>query len=287
MTDFSKSKYATGSKAGEIYPQNAIDTAGWDRLEPLIDAATLRRRHLFGIPLVSWIPHPVTKKRSEITDEDIKGLILVAVSKVEMLTGTIIFPVSFKEKYPFDRNQYESFGYMMTKNRPVSSIESLTVTPSNGVDVFTVPLEWVETAYLIRGQINIIPMTISTPDMNGLVVNSQAGGGAAFLSFMSYKHWIPAFWQISYTCGYKDGMLPRVLNYLIGIVAAIDILAMLAASAGLATSASLGIDGLSQSTSGPGPQVYDTLVNKLSQERDAYIKKIKNLSGLKVFSSNV
>lgn len=286
-TDFTNAKFPVGSTAGEIYPQNAIDATGWNRLEPLISPDRIRRRHLLGIPLVSYVQHPVTKKRQEVTDEDIKDLILVAVDKAETLTGTVIFPVTFREKHPFDRNQYESFGYMQTLRRPVSSIENLTVTPSNGVDVFRVPLEWVETANLIRGQINLIPITISTPDLNGTVLNSQSGGGAAFLSFLSYRHWIPAFWQVEYTCGYKDGMLPRIINYLIGIIASIDILSMLGATLAMSTSSSLGIDGLSQSTSGPGPQVYETRLQWLVAERDAYIKKIKNLCGLKIFSSNV
>lgn len=286
-TDFTNAKFPVGSTAGEIYPQNAIAVEGWNRLEPLITPEQIRRRHLLGIPLVSWIQHPITKKRQEVTDEDIKDIILVAVEKAEVMTGTTIFPVTYREKHPFDRNQYESFGYMQTKRRPVSSIEKLTVTPSNGADLFVVPLEWVETANLIRGQVNIIPMTISTPDMNGVILNSQAGGGAAFLAFLSYKHWIPAFWQIEYTCGYKDGMLPRIINYLIGIIASIDILSMLGATMALNTSASLGIDGLSQSTSGPGPQIYETRIQWLVQERDMYVRKIKNMSGLKLFSDNV
>ena len=280
--DYSNAKFPVGSSSGEIYPQNAISTE-WARVEPLISPTLLKRRHLLGIPLVSWVQHPITKKRQEVTDEDLKDLILVAVSKAEELTGTYIFPVEFLEKHPFDRNQYESFGYMQTLRRPVSSIESLTVTPSNNVDLFSVPLEWIETANLIRGQINIIPMTISNQN---LVVNTQSGGGAAFLAFLSYKNWIPAFWQLKYTCGYKDGLLPRILNYLIGIIAAIDVLAMLGATL-MGNSASLGIDGLSQSASGPGPQVYSTRIEMLTAERDIYVKKIKKLSGLKIFSDNV
>lgn len=280
--DFSTSKFPVGSEAGEIYPQNATDTV-WTRVEPLISPAKLKRRHLLGIPMMSWVQHPITKKRQEVTDEDLQDLILVAVSKAEELTGTYIFPVQFQEKQPFDRQQYESFGYMQTLRRPVSSIQSLTVTPSNNVDLFSVPLEWVETANLIRGQINIIPMTISNQN---LVVNSQSGGGAAFLAFLSYKNWIPAFWQVKYTCGYPDGMIPRIINYLVGIIAAIDALAMLGATL-MGNSASLGIDGLSQSSSGPGPQVYETRIAMLVAERDVYVRKIKKMCGLKIFSDNV
>lgn len=285
--DYSDSKYPVGSTAGEIYPQNAKDTTGWNRLEPLVSAQILKTRHLFGIPLVSMVPNPVTKKRQELTDDIINDLIQMAVSKVEELTGTMIFPCQFREKHPFDRNTYDSFGYMRVHNRPVSSLERITITTSNGADIFAVPLDWVETAYLIRGQINIIPMTISTPDGNNVIAATQSGGGAAFLAFLSYKGWIPAFWQIEYTCGYKDGTLPKIINNLIGIVAAMDVLSMLGATMAISTSASLSIDGLSQSSSGPGPQVYATRIADLEKERDKYVKIVKRMCGLGIYSDNV
>ena len=285
MAIYTGSKLPTGSAAGEVFPRNANETA-WGRVEPLVTPEQLKDELLFGIPMVSFLQDPITKKRAVLTDASISRIILRAVSKAEEMSGVTLMPVQFKEKYPFDRNEYESFGYMRLKNRPVSSIESMTVTASNETDLFTVPLQWVDSGHLIQGQVSIIPLTIATTN-TGAIVNSSSGAGAAFLSLLQYRGWIPAFWQVTYTAGFLDGLLPRVFNYLVGVIAAIDILSMLGATLAMSNSASLGIDGMSQSSSGPGPQVYEVRIAALKEERDKLMNKLKKFAGLKIFSGNV
>lgn len=280
MADYSESKFPQGSDAGEVYPAGGKET-DWVRVEPLIDAEQIKNEILFGIPMVSYLQDPITKKRAILTDVTIGRIIVRAVSKVEELTGATLFPVQFDEKKPFDRNEYMSFGYMRTNNRPVSSIDELTITSSNDLDLFTVPLAWVDRGHLIRGQVNIIPLA------SGQVINGSAGAGALFLSLLAHYAWIPSFWKLKYTAGYKDNMLPRIVNYLVGITAAIDILSMLGATLAMSNSASLGIDGLSQSSSGPGPQVYEVRIAALKEEQKTYIKKVKRFCGLLIFSGNV
>lgn len=278
--DYSQSKRTLG----QLVPENAIASA-WGRLEPLITPEQLRTRHLFGIPLVSRVKDPMTGKPMIMTDEILKDIILRAVSLVETEGNFDIFQVKYREKTAFDRNAFDSFGYMELKRRPVWSVDKLSVTPSNQVDVYVVPQEWVEASGFQRGQVNIVPLTIAFT--NGGFIPSQSAGGAAFLSILGAKGWIPAYWQIEYTTGFADGMLPRELNELIGVVAAIEALSALATTDADATSRSLSIDGLGQSVGGPGPQKYAARIEVLMQKKQMLIDKYKARFALKMFSSNV
>jgi hypothetical protein len=143
----------------------------------------------------------------------------------------------------------------------------------------------VEASGFQRGQINIVPLTIAFT--NGGFIPSQSAGGAAFLSILGAKGWIPAYWQIEYTTGFPDGALPRDLNELIGVVAAIETLSLLATTDADANSRSIGIDGMSQSVSSAGPQKYQARIEVLTAKKQMLIDKFKSRFALKMFSSNV
>lgn len=273
------------SSLGSLAPMGAVDTA-WSRLEPLITARKLRDNHLFGLPLVSAIKDPVTKLPQKMNDELIDEIIRDAVGLCEIESGLDLFPVQHKEKYPFDRNEFASLGYFQLRSRPITSIESLKVTPSNGLDVYIVPLDWIETAYLHRGQLGIIPINIAVVG-GGTYPATQTGGGAFFLSILGSRPWVAAFWQMEYTTGWKDGKLPRFVNEYIATVAAIEVLGRLAATYARSTSHSLGIDALSQSISSPGPQIFVQRITELTEKRKMILGKLKAMFGLKIFSNNV
>lgn len=280
MADYTQSKTGLGNTGLE----NVIDSA-WNQVEPLVTPEQVRMRHLFGIPLLSAQRDPITGKRAAMSDELIKDVVFRSVSMLEHDAGIDIFPVKRREKYPFDRMLYEQLGYMQLHHRPVTSVDKFSVTPSNGIDVYVVPLDWVEAAYLSKGQINLIPLTIAF--QNGGFIPSQSAGGAAFLSILGQRQWIASYWQLEYTSGFLDGMLPRIVNELIGVYAALEILDMLAATHAEATSHSLGIDGLSQSVSTPGPEVYQIRTNSLKEKRDKILGRVKVMFGSKIFVSNV
>ena len=276
----------TNSKpgVGAVYPSNAID-AELQRLEPMVGPYQIRTRHLFGLDLVSKMRDSITKKPMVMTDAIIQDIIIGAISQAETECMIDISPVQRREKYPFDRQAYESFGYIKTLHRPVNSIQKLSVTPANNIDVFTLPLDWVEVAYFHRGQINIIPMTAAF--IQGGMVPASTAGGAIFFAIMGNRSWIPAYWQLEYITGYPDSTVPRIVNELIGTIAAQEILSMLAATNAGNNSHSLGIDGLSQSVSTPGPEIYKNRYNELAEKRAGLVKKIKSLYDRKIFSSHV
>lgn len=278
--DPSNSRFSTGAAA----PENAIDAARQD-LEPLITPEQLKFRHLFGIPLVSAIKDPFTGKPQVFTDEQIKDIIEGAVSQAEQDTKIDIFPVRRREKQPFDINLYNTFGYFQLDHRPCTSVDKLSVTPSNGLDVYVVPNDWVEGAYLTRGQVNIVPLTVAF--VQGTYIPQQSSGGAAFLQILGNRAWIPAWWQIEYTSGFPDGQLPRTVNEYIGVVAAMEVLSMLAATYARVTSHSLGIDAYSQSVGTPGPQLFKTRMDELEAKRTRLLKKLKANYGFKIFSGTL
>jgi hypothetical protein len=280
MADYTNSRKGAGSS----YPENAIETAR-QQVEPLITVDLLKSRHLFGVPLVSAQKDPLTGKSQVMTDDMLADIIEGAVAQAEIELKIDIFPVKRQEKQPFDINLYNAFGYFQLQHRPATSVDKLSVTPSNGLDVYVVPNEWVEGAYLHRGQINIVPLTVAF--VQGTYIPQQSSGGAAFLQILGNRAWIPAWWQVEYTSGFPDGMVPRIINDYIGTQAAHEILSMLALTYARANSHSLGIDGLSQSVSTPGPQIFKVRMDELEEKRKRLEKKIKAIFGFKIFSGTL
>jgi hypothetical protein len=71
------------------------------------------------------------------------------------------------------------------------------------------------------------------------------------------------------------------VNQLIGIIAAMQVLSQVAAAYAGSTSTSLGIDGMSQSVSTPGPNRYQIRIEELRAHRALLVKKIKKSYGSK------
>jgi hypothetical protein len=281
MADYTDSK----DGLGRIYPENTIETS-WEDLEPLITPEKLIRVHLFGIPLVSNVINPLTRKPDVMTKDHIKEQILEAVSLCESDSKLAIFPRQHDEKQPFDRVQYQRFGYFQLRERPITSIQSLTVNTASGNDVYVVPLDWIDVGYLHQGQINILPLTISV--RNGGVVPILAGpGGSAFLSIFGNNAWIAGFWKVRYTTGFEEGKLPKIVNQYIGVMAAIEILSLLGATHSKTTSTSLNLDGMGQSVSGPGPNIYASRIEGLVTKRERIKSRLQHALGMGIMIDNV
>jgi hypothetical protein len=268
---------------GAVFPENATQTQR-KYLEGLLTPAQLKTRFLFGIPLASPLIDPVTRQRAIMNDDQITDIINGAVDRAEEDLKIDIFPVQRRQKEAFDINMYQALGYFALSHRPVSSLVKLSVTPSNDLDVYVVPLDWVETNYLTRGQINIIPLTVAF--VQGTYIPQQSSGGAAFLQILGNKAWIPAWWQVEYVSGYPNGNIPRAVNDYIGVLAAMEILGMLGALYRV-NSHSLGADGLSQSVSGPGPQIYGPRLTQLEEQRRRLMGEIRALYGMRIFASTL
>jgi hypothetical protein len=279
MADYTNSKEGIGA----VWPVNAVEDS-WGHLEPLITPELLKARHLFGIPLVSYMKDPDTGQRQRMTDPILKDLIDRSVGMAELELRLEIMPRQYSKKLPFDRQAYASLGYMMLPDHPVQSLDKLAVTASNGDDLYNVPPDWVETAYLHTGQINIIPMTIAFQYGGFFVPSNSPNGGSAFLAILGQNPWIPAYWQVTYTTGFPEGRLPQMVNELVGVIAAIEALGLLATTNARNSSHSIGVDGLSQSISTPGPQIYDTRIALLTDQKDRLQRKLRSIFGTNLFT---
>ncbi len=279
MADYSDSKAGPA-----LFPLYAVDSS-WSHLEPLITAQELRDTVLWGLVLQAGLVDPATGKKAVLRDPQIDRFIINAVALAETEVGISIFPNQHTEKLPFDATEFRALGYFKIKNRPISSVEKLAVTPANGIDIYVLPNDWIEVATLPTGQINIVPINIATT-AQGNFVPMQSGGGAFFLSILGSRSWIPAFWNLTFTTGYPDGKIPRVVNELIATIAAIEILGALAATFFRNGSHSLGLDGLSQSISMP-QNPFQLRIQELMDKRKMLTRKLRALYGLAMFSNSV
>lgn len=268
------------------YPVQASDSMPLGRVEPLIAPQQLRDRFLFGIPLYSAHKDPVTGRRAAMTDTMLQDYIEGAVSKVEQDAKIDVFPVQHHERVEFDWLHFKAFMRIKVKHVPVRSVEELAVETANGTKLYDCPREWIERGGLPEGVIHLIPLAIGMPGFQGAPV---AAGGAWFLNtlggFGGHSN-IPYYWTVKYTTGFDDAKIPRIVNDLIGIEAALNVLGMLAAT-NRETSKSMGLDGISQGVGTPGPQVYALRIQELQQQYQMRLGKVQNLFGKKFIIGDV
>ncbi len=274
MADYSDSK--VGNRA--VYPDRAVDAQEFQRLEPLLTAEELRNRVLFGIPLISSVVDPRTKKVQVMTDSHLEDIIIGAINQLEVDSGIDMLPVQRTEPHPFDRNTFRQYGYLKTEHSPITSVESIIVQPNDETALYSLPTDWISTASFNKGLIHITPILPSAATIGSY---ASTGNGAAFLSIMGQLGWMPDFWSITYTTGFQDGAVPRIVNEIIGCYAGIEILSMLAATNSGSTSRSTNGDGFGQSVSGPGPDRYKARIEDLDKKRDRLTKKLRAMYGKK------
>lgn len=277
MADYSDSRPTTGGQ----FPSNAVDAQEWLRVEPLLTPAQLKFRFLFGIPLVSFFPHPVTGKREEMSDEMIKDFIERAISQTETETNLFLKPIQFTERIPYDMNFWRSHAYVKVKKKPVLSVERWTFKASNGAELMVINNSWIDMGQAHNGQLNLVPI-MPAIGANGIPATVPTPNGAAFLSlFSTGQWWVPDLIEIQYTAGFQNGLLPSIVNEIVGCVAAIEILSSLA-STYRTGSYSMSIDGQSQSQSTQGPQHFLPRIEQLTQKKKDLEDRVKELFGLNV-----
>jgi hypothetical protein len=252
---------------GKIYKEGAVATGGFVDEQPLITPDKLKQLFLFGIPLLSAIRNPITNRPDIMTDPILKEYIVEAAALAEAESKIEILPTQFVESQAFDRVAYDAFGYFQLRRRPIASLEAITVTPSNETPMLRLPLDWCSTTLLHLGQVNLIPLTLATRG-NAIVPLATAPFGATWLNLLAGgRSWVPSMWEFTYTAGFPEGAIPRIVNQYIGCIAAMEILSALAATYAKSTSTSLGIDGLSQSISLPGAQIFTQRLEELAAKR--------------------
>lgn len=262
-----------------IYPVHATQTSGLlKRCEPLLTPEQLISRFLKGIPLR-------LQNGDFFTPDEFKDQIMIAMNDAELLIGRTITREAFKEKLPFDYSLYRSYIHIRAEHGPIVSLEQLAIVSADNNTIFEIPPTWIEAANFSKNLVNVIPL-LAAYGVNS-VQGAVGNAGIAFLTVIDGLNWVPAYWQIKYTAGLsnKEGLVPVPVNELIGIIAAIKILSMLAVLF-IHTSQSLSQDGISQSSSGPGPRIYQLRIEELMIQRDELIRKLKAIFSSKYFIDN-
>lgn len=285
MADYTKTQKVDPRSA---FPENATEAYEWTLYQPLISPQQLRDKQLALLPLISSLKDPITQKYKQVTDEQLKEWILDAAANVSLESGIDIFPVQREEKVPFDRQEMLDLGYMRTKYKPIRSVEKLSVAPGDQPDLLIISPEWVSKEGFTKGEVRIVPTVGSLVGQGGLI-GLQAGGSGfnpMFATILNQSRWVASFWNIIYTTGFNEGMIPRPLNELIGITAAIEVLSLLATT-NRSASHSLSMDGMSQSVSTPGPQVYKERIDQLEKKREMLMKRFRAKFGNKFAIGNI
>jgi len=211
------------------------------RVEPLITVEKLKQTYLFGIVPI------LDDQGNELSDDVFQTYINNAVSALEHDLDIYITPksgiVEYKDYY---MNDYFEWGYIQLNNIPVISIEKLEMSYmkddlGNDEVVQEIPYAWIRLK-AHDGIIRLIPN-------NKFPANLQVDSRGNFFPELLRSNFVPNLWKVTYTAGFKDGMIPIALNQAIGLIASIQALILggnLIAGAGIA-SQSISIDGLSSS----------------------------------------
>lgn len=273
MSDYSDSK-SYGNKA---YPVETLESSNLlGRVESTLTPDQLINRYLKGIDT------------SDYTNDDLKTQIELAINEVELLTNLHIVKTQKRERLPFDRALYKSMVYCKLNDGPILSIEDMAVVSSNGEKIFKLPAVWVEMGHASTfRQVCLIPI-LSIFGATNLDIGQPSNAGLIFLNAVNNFAWLPAFFTIVYTVGvsHEEGKVPIVINELIGLTAAIEVLST-KQTQNKFNSTSIGQDGISQSSSTAGTQVYEPRINKLKEQRERIMQKIKAKFAQKYFLSNI
>lgn len=270
-----------------VYPENAVDARDFGRTEPLLTAEKLVSRHLFGIQLVSQTINRLTGTYDVKGPEELKDHIIRAVNALELDAGITIFPIQYEEQHPLDRVHIEQSGYFRLRNKPLLTVDELTIRPANNLEssnIYTVPREWISFTHAVKGQINIVPLVAA--DSQVFQQAASTNGAAFTLTFLSQIAWAPSYWRVKYTAGMPEGDIPVVINEAVGCYAALDILADVIQSQ-TSNSYSLGIDNLQQSQSNSVPENLAKRIELLEAKKQKLVKKIRAYYGIRISATTI
>ena len=107
-----------------VFPfENIAQDPSMDRYLPIPDAAAMRRRALFGLPLRSFFTG------EEVSDQTIEDYIAQAISEIEHTLDLYITPVQFAERQDYSREmQFWSFGYTKLSHTPILNVNKYQLT---------------------------------------------------------------------------------------------------------------------------------------------------------------
>ena len=255
----------------KTYPSRASNVSDLvQRVEPLLTVEKLKSRYLRGVNLT--LPNG-----DVITDDDLQDKIMLATNETEILVGVPVEPIEYSEKIMFDLSLYKKFIHIKTNYKPIIEVKRFAIESADRQILFDIPLEWVEISNGAHGQLNVVPYLTNYGGKTVSALVSNAG--VAFLATLGDGvRWVPGYWRIEYIAGMcnKSGQVPVVANELIGTLAAMHLLSMLAPADNI-SSTSLGQDGISQSTGRAGIDRYRIRMEELEKKKEELVAKLRKV----------
>jgi hypothetical protein len=233
------------------------------RYAPLPTAATLKSRDLFGIPLRSALTGQT------VDDATLQDYINQAVSQLEHTLDIYITPTTFTEKHDYQRDMFAfSFAYIKLNHPNVISVSAVQISFNNATNIPAVVTFPVEHVHLMpqEGVVQLVPAYGTS--LSGFLLSAFSGVQYHAFQQALLSNW-PGGVRVTYTAGFEDGKIPAAISGLIGRIAAYKFLSTLGPVLFPHNSVSIGIDGVSQSSSNPGP----AFLNQRLQELDRMIKE--------------
>lgn len=231
---------------------------------------TLKQTSLFGIPLKSALTGQT------LSDETLNNYIIQAISRLEHELNIFITPVHFEERHDYDREIWtQQYAWVKLNNSPVLDCQSVQLSFGNGTPLpplVEFPLEFV----YVNGQegaIRLVPV-LGTAS-SGFVLSSFAGAQFMALMAMGLMNF-PGAVLVKYRAGFEPNKVPAMISGLIEKKAAYMVLSTIGHLLFPYNSVGVGVDGLSQSVSTPGPQFLAARLQQLQQQIQEETDAAKN-----------
>jgi len=271
--------------------EKETDSTGIVRYSEIPTPEKLKRKALFGIPLISRLSNPP----EQISDETLQDYINEAISKIEHVLNIYIKPISVEEDQDFDKELWrQSFAYFKLYHPNVIQIDRVRLRFINRVpnvqdglvsddpdaDVnrdgiwLDIPREYIY--FKQEGTVQIIPAYGQS--LSGWVVSALSGVQFYALTRTDFTVF-PGALRVKYTCGFEDGKLPAMIAALIEYTAALDILSSLGPLIFPYNSVGISMDGVSQSTATPGNLFLKHRMDDLRLKRDELMEAAKGYYG--------
>jgi hypothetical protein len=222
-----------GAKEGIILNNKQKRNVG-----PLINVKILQENYLYGIDLTDRDGNPMTPETYQLALDN-------ATSWLEHKLDIHIYPYLVTEDKDYRLNDYMDWGYLYLNEYPVMQfiqMEMVYFRDINGVPetIQVIPNNWIR----LQNNDGIVRLIPNARFPATLQVD-QSGN---FFPEVLRSNLVPHLWRLTYLAGFDDGAIPMIINQAIGLLAAIQLMAVAGTSvfgAGIA-STSLAIDGLSQ-----------------------------------------
>jgi len=254
-----------------VFPYQAVEQVepSVQRYSRLPTVDDIKNRYLFGIPLTSAFTNQT------LSDDAITFYIKSAISELEHTLDMYITPVIFKEAHDYERHNFTwNYNYLKVNHFPILSVQHLELSFSNtpnhaGFVQFPLEFVYVEPG---SGVVQLVPAFGTS--LSGFLLSAFSGTQYHALQSIGMNNF-PGGVRITYTAGFEECKIPVALANLVGLIAAINLVSIIAPIIFPYNSTSVGIDGASQSSSTMGPRWLNDRIAQMVAERDRELDTVR------------